>query len=70
MSKKNKPEPLYINGGLVDIEDSPPESGFNASLVTFQNMDGGLSPYEAEELRNWLNGFLEWYYHADVSKEK
>lgn len=60
--QKEKPLPLYINGGLVDIETAPAEAGNDLSMVTFQNMNGGLSPYEAEELKDWLTNFLDWYY--------
>lgn len=60
--QKEKPLPLCINGGLVDIETVSAEAGNDLSMVTFQNMNGGLSPYEAEELRDWLTNFLDWYY--------
>lgn len=61
--QKEKPSSLCINGGLVEVETvSAAEAGDDLSMVTFQNMNGGLSPYEAEELRDWLTNFLDWHY--------
>ena len=54
----NKPEPLSVDGERFEIcgEDNPD---------IYPHVYGprmSLSPYEAEELRDWLTQFLEWYY--------
>ena len=67
--KDGRPEPLFINGGLVSIADLPEEAGFKGSYVDMDNVGSGLSPYEAEELRDWLSNFLEWYYNKRKENE-
>lgn len=53
----NKPEPLRVDNEVFQIEQIPEEK-----ICSVSGPRMNLSPYEAEELRDWLTKFLNWYY--------
>ena len=61
---KTKPEPLFIDGEVYSVSDYRNDPDIASACVSYAH--GGLSPYEAEQLRDWLTKFLEWYYDEDV----
>ena len=61
MNKKNFPEPLEIDGEIVQVVDETVRAGIGTIFVHC-GPRMNLSPYEAEELRDWLTKYLEAYY--------
>lgn len=60
MKPIDKPKTLNLDGEswVVDEDNLDPMIGKIGVLYP----RGILSPYEAEQLRDWLNDFLDWYY--------
>lgn len=65
----NKPAPLKINGEIFQILEPSAEEikliGMWTAVVYGAHMN--LNPYEAEQLRDWLTKYLEWYYETKNS---
>ena len=55
-----KPEPLDIDGERFEVIDNRLDPNFACAFVGYHH--GGLSPFEVEQLRDWLTSFLDWYY--------
>ena len=65
MSKKY-PEPLEIDGEVVRVHQEDIDHGAPIASV---GRHFNLSPYEAEQLRDWLTDYLEVYYkNEQISK--
>jgi hypothetical protein len=55
-----EPKPIVIDGEIYKV--SHEEILSDEEIVSISYCRGCLSPGEAEELRDWLTSFLEWYY--------
>ena len=64
---KKMPEPLFIDGEVFKVSDYRNDPDLATAWVSYAH--GGFSPYEAEELRDWLTSFLEWYYEQRDNEE-
>ena len=60
----DKPESLSLDGEVWRIEDERSNPDIGVAWVGYRG--GVLSPYEAEELRDWLTHFLTWYYKGET----
>jgi hypothetical protein len=63
----NKPEPLFIDGEVFSVKE---EEIDGMPYVIGAHMS--LSPYEAQELRDWLTQFIVWetWDRKDTEKER
>jgi len=55
-----KPEPIKVDNEVFAVIEMVKEVYGTKAIIKGPNMN--LSPYEAEQLRDWLSSFLEWYY--------
>lgn len=55
-----KPETLYLDGQIWNIDYLM--DGLETISPWVHYPGGNLSPFEAEELKNWLTSFIEWNY--------
>jgi len=60
MKKINKPDALNLDGEIWDVSDYRENLDIATAFVSYRG--GALSPYEAEQLRDWLTNFINWYY--------
>lgn len=61
MSKR--PDPIEIDGERIFVDE---EMDVCPLARTGRHMN--LSPFEAEQLRDWLNEYLEWYYNDPTKR--
>lgn len=61
---KNYPKPLEVDGEIVQVIDERDNPDIGLAHVSCGSRIN-LSPFEAEELRDWLTKYLEEYYKRE-----